>query len=185
MSVPPKSSISAETAIPLPQDQIDRLLGLIQRLQHEAPLPIAEARRRHKAFSTAVMDRMLQDGISYGQASSAVLGPGQNPLEHLNQDQDAVQTHMRSIDNDLGAQLAILEAAFSLWFSIGEVVGPYYAWRVALILRKAKRRDLELKWLSSWCRHFGPKEYWNGQRFKALAERFQSMSANDDEGLRV
>lgn len=169
--------MSAETAIPLLQDQIDRLLGLIQTLQHEAPVSIAEARRRHKAFSTAVMDRMFQDGITYGQASSAVLGPGQNPLEHLNQDQNAVQAHLRSIDNDLGAQLAILEAAFSLWFSIGEVVAPYYAWRVALILRKAKRHDLELKWLSAWCRHFGPEEYWGGQRFKALADRFQSMSA--------
>lgn len=176
MSAPPKSSISAETAIPLPQDQIDRLLALIQTLQHEAPLPIAEARRRHKAFSSAVMDRMFKDGISYGQASSAVLGPGQNPLEHLNQDQDAVRAYLHGIDNDLGAQLAILEGAFSLWFSIGEVVAPYYAWRVALILRKAKRRDLELKWLAAWCRHFCPKEYWNGQRFKALADRFLSMA---------
>lgn len=177
MSASPESSSPADAVLSLPPDEITRLFDLIATLERQAPLPIAEARRRHKAFSTAVIDRMFKDGVSYGQASSAVLGPGQNPLEHLNQDQDAVQAHLRSIDNDLGAQMGILEGSFSLWFSIGEVVAPYYAWRVCLILRKAKRRDLELRWLSAWCRHFGPEEYWSGQRFKALADRFQSMSA--------
>ena len=45
---------------------------------------------------------------------------------------------MKVIDNNLGEQIAIVAEAFSTYLATGEVPAPYYPWRIAVILRRAK-----------------------------------------------
>lgn len=156
---------------------LEGVAALSAELMAQKLLTLTEAREKFRAFSARVLRRMEKDNLSFGRASRLILGDAGNPLEHLNQDEAAVRAHLTTIDNDLGAQIDILDRCFGLWFAIGQVVTPYHAWRVAIILRSASRRDLEVQWLDAWLRHFGPKEFWQGQRFKALSDRRRFMRA--------
>lgn len=71
-------------------------------------------------------------------------------------------------DHDLGAQVEIMEAACRVYFQSGEIPAPYYAWRIAIILGKARQTDLERAFLAAWCGHFGGV---SGRRYEDLAGR--------------
>lgn len=153
-SAPPK--INPADLVPA----LDKLTMLVAFLIEARPLSRAELEKIWKANSNRTFSRMLETGKTYGQASGAPAF-----LTYLEED---FRRHMRSIDNDLGAQVKIVEAACRSYFVTGEIPAPHYPWRIAIILRKAKQTEHERAFLAAWCRHF-PEG--NGVIYGKLIER--------------
>lgn len=148
----------------------NQLDALIKRLTETEPLSEAEARKRSRHHGDRMIALALAraDDISNARdLGDFVLSEGAH-LSILKQPEEDFRSELRSIDNDLLKQVGNLQEGFDLWFEHGAVVPPYYAWRIAVILAKAKRPEDERAFLAAWCRHFGRKV---GGRFSALAER--------------
>lgn len=143
----------------------NELAALIDRLKTTPDLSKAKASELFRANFEKAVPAML-GGQTYGQASGG--------LAILNQSEDAFRSELRSIDNDLLRQIEIVHEALDGWFEKGEIPAPYYAWRVAVILGKARRKDEEAAFLKAWCKHFGRLK---GGRFEKLAERYEKIRA--------
>lgn len=77
-------------------------------------------------------------------------------------------------DNNLREQVDTLSRNFHTWISTGQLCPPAAAWRIAVILSKAKEADLEKAFLKAWCRHFRRIK---GGRFADLVERAKKKRA--------
>jgi len=139
------------------------LADLTQRLSDGDLLDENKARKMHRAAFEAAFPKMLE-----GQTAGQALGG----LAILNQPEDAFRAELRSIDNDLGQQINIVNESLDNWFGRGETPAPYYAWRIAIILGKTKRKDEERAFLAAWCKHFGRIV---GGRYEKLAERARKL----------
>ena len=71
-----------------------------------------------------------------------------------NQDFNLFKVHLSTNKQDLIYQCKTVMAYMKLHLIAGEPVPPYYAERVAILLRKAKEHEKEKQWLVAWCRHF-------------------------------
>lgn len=141
------------------------LTHLISRLDRADTLSSTEADKLYRSAFEDAFPKLLE-GQTYGEAMGG--------LSILNQTEGEFRSELKAIDNDLGRQIAIVEEALNTWFSKGEIPPPYYAWRIAVILSKAKRKDEESNFLSSWCKHFG---HVRGTRYEALASRARKLGA--------
>jgi hypothetical protein len=145
-------------------DSTHELAALIERLNSTAPLSPAEAERLHKSALEKAFPKMAL-GQTYGQAMQG--------LPILNQDEAAFRAELKSIDGNLQRQIQIVNEALDGWFGKGVSPAPYYAWRIAVILGKVKRKEEEREFLSAWCLHFGN---WKGARYEAIALRNKKLS---------
>lgn len=78
---------------------------------------------------------------------------------------------LRSIpdsDRNFAIQAAIVDTCCRAYFSTGDMPAPAYAWRIAVLLAKAKQVEIERQFLAAWCRHFS---HGNGVRYGHLVER--------------
>ncbi len=96
----------------------------------------------------------------------------EEPLSHLRLPEEEYKAFMKKADNDLAQQVSIVRDSFDFWLKSGMTPAPYYAYRIAVILSKAKRKDLEKEFLAAWTRHFPTG---NGKRYADLAERARKM----------
>lgn len=142
----------------------DALRVLIECMEQTPPLSAAEVAVLAKK-QNAVFARMLETGETWNQASSG--------LPFLSLHEDAFRDHMKVIDNNLGEQIAIVAEAFSTYLATGEVPAPYYPWRIAVILRRAKMPEAEKRFLAAWCQHFPSG---NGVRYAQLVVRYRKMA---------
>lgn len=131
------------------------------------PLSHLDAEDRRRSVERASIDAMVA-GATYGEATGG--------LAHLNQPEDQFRAHIRSIEHDIGAQVRIVAEACRGWFEKGETPPPYYAWRVAILLRKEKANHLEREFLQAWCRHFG---HFRGTRYEMIAERLEKIESSE------
>jgi hypothetical protein len=145
---------------------LDSLLILIECMEITPRLAQKEVEELRKK-QLKIIDRMIETGENWNKASS---GPS-----FLSLDEKSFQAHMRMIDNDLGEQTSIVSKAFAGYLEIGEMPAPYYAWRIAVILRRAKMLEIERRFLAAWCRHFMEG---NGSRYAALNERNRKLNSN-------
>lgn len=141
---------------------VERLVALVGHLNKMKPLSCSEVDKLWKAKSNKTITRMMETGESYGETEGAP--------DFLNQPQSEFRESLRSIDNDLGAQIEIVDAACRAYFTTGETPAPYYAWRIVIILSRAKKKDHERAFLAAWCRHFANG---NGARYRDLLVRAQ------------
>jgi hypothetical protein len=141
----------------------DALLVLIECMEQTPPMSREEIADL-SANQHAVAGRMLATRETWNQASS---GPA-----FLSLDEGEFRNHLKAIDNDLGEQTAIVAGAFARYLKMGEVPAPYYPWRIAIILRREKKLDLEKRFLAAWCQHF-PGGY--GARYGQLVDRFRKL----------
>lgn len=165
---PPKPARSEQRA---PQEDahehekaLARLDALTAFLTETPPLSPAQVEKLWKASSGKIVARMTESGETHGQASSAPA--------FLNLPEDDFRAHLQSIDNDLPVQVDIVDKACRSYFSTGEVPAPYYPWRIAVILSKAKMKDREREFLAAWCRHFAEGR---GTRYGELVERAKKL----------
>lgn len=122
------------------------LRSLIERLNKSELLDLHVADEMERAYNRAAVRGMTETGKSFGEVT-----PG---LAHLNQPEADFRAHMRRIDNDLTEQVRIVTEIVDGWFDHGAFPPPYYANRIAVILRKEKRFDLERDFIAAYVRHF-------------------------------
>lgn len=145
------------------ESDYDALRVLIECIDETPPLSDAQVDALIRK-QTATLARMLETGKTWNQASS---GPA-----FLSLNDHAFRDHTKAIDNDLGEQTAIVSQAFARYLEVGEIPAPYYPWRIAVILRRANRLELEKQFLSAWCRHFPAG---NSVRYAQLVERLKKL----------
>ncbi len=137
----------------------------------EAPrLSKREAERLRKSSFSQAFGAMLDEGKTFGEASG---GPA-----FLNQPEADVRSHLHSIDNDLTAQVEIVDTSCRSYFKTGETPAPYYPWRIAVILSKMREKDRERDFLSAWCRHF--PDDGGGGRYADLVKRAKKLGGRSD-----
>ena len=143
--------------------KVDELILLF----NEAPVMKANERvRLGDKFRRAIVARMLDEGLSFGQASGAPA--------FLNQDQDSFRAFIKKTDQNLEWQCKTVTDAFHRYQKTGEVPAPHYPMRIVVLLRKAKDFDRERRFLAAWCRHFPSG---NGVKYGALVERAKKAGA--------
>jgi hypothetical protein len=160
---PAQSKPKAQGAAPIAADPfpaLERLARLVALLSETPPIPRRDLERMWSDSGNRTVSRMLETGETFGQASGAPA--------FYNLPEDQFKSHLRSIDNDLAAQVDIVEGACRTYFKTGEVPAPYFAWRIAIILSKGGHAMHERAFLSAWCIHFG---HTHGNRYEALADR--------------
>jgi hypothetical protein len=161
---PPPKAVSPAETVADDEAALERLDVLTLFLMGAAILTPQQIEKLRKARSRKTVSRMLETGESYGQASGAP--------DFLNQPEGDFRAHLLSIDNDLSAQVEIVDTSCRAFFETGEMPAPYYPWRIAVILGKAKMRDREREFLSAWCRHFAAGR---GKRYDELVERAKKL----------
>ncbi|KAB2679640.1 hypothetical protein F9K85_01595 [Brucella tritici] len=144
-----------------------RLDTLTMFLKSEAIVAPQQLDKLRKAQSRKTVSRMMETGDTYGQASGAPV--------FLNQHEGDFRVHLQSIDNDLSAQIDIVDKACRSFFETGEVPAPYYPWRIAVILSKRKMKDREREFLAGWCRHFS---FGIGGRYGDLVRRAEKLGVS-------
>jgi hypothetical protein len=145
------------------EGDFDALRVLIDCMEQTPPLTLS-AVDALRDKQREIFDQMIETEETWNQASS---GPS-----FLSLDEQAFGTHMRAIDNDLGEQVAVVSQSFANYLEIGEIPAPYYPWRIAVILRRAKKPEMERRFLAAWCLHFPCGV---GQRYVDLVERYQKL----------
>jgi hypothetical protein len=141
-------------------DDLIRLFADSRVMEHD------ERERLYRESTRAATTKMLDEGLTYGQASGAP--------EFLNQDEESFRAFMKKADQDLQWQCETVTAAFKRYRQTGEIPAPHYPMRVAVLLHKAKDFDREKQFLAAWCRHFPTG---NGAAYAALVERATKTGA--------
>jgi HIRAN domain len=160
------------TKVATPAEQeaaLARLKALAAFLMNAPILNEQQRERLSKARSGETVTRMLETDESYGQASD---GP-----DFLSLPESDFHAYLQSIDNDLSAQLDIVDVACRSYFKNGEIPAPYYPWRIAVILRKRKMKEQERDFLEAWCRHFASG---NGVTYGELVKRAERLGVGDN-----
>lgn len=160
---PPKAVTTAEAAAN-DEAALARLDALTKFLKAAPKLSPQQLDKLRRAHSHNAVSRILETGKTYGQASDAP--------SFLQLPESDFRTHLQSIDNDLSAQLDIVDKACRSYFDTGEVPAPYYPWRVAIILSKRRMNDRERDFLAGWCRHFSSGI---GGRYGELVKRAEKL----------
>ncbi len=125
---------------------VDAVIPLIGLMQARPPLPKDERRRRQEEYFRVAFSRMVSSGQTYGEATGA---PG---TAITTTDSVEFRKNLQSIDNDLVEQVRIVTEGVNHYFAHGEFPAPYYAWRIAVILRKLKEVKLESDFLGAFNR---------------------------------
>jgi hypothetical protein len=156
----------------LDQNDLDALAVLIDCMEITPLLSDRAIARLNRAHIRKAVPTMLGEGKTFGEASGGALSFLSRP--------DA-QDYVRSIDDDLGENVAIVSASFCEFLETGQVPAPFYAWRICVILRKAKALKIELRFLDAWARHFSSRGI--GQRYEMLANRRAGLRGKFSEIL--
>ena len=143
-------------------DSIQELRSIVELLRSREQLPEATRWELNHEYRRRALEKMLATGATYGEATGA---PG---TVSATRDESEFKSQLRAIDDEIAAQAQIVRAGIDAWFEHGEWPAPYYAWRIGIILRKAKQLPLEADFLEAWASHFrnGP-----GARYVAVADR--------------
>ncbi len=138
---------------------------LVMLLQDRRPLSEDARKALNEPYVRRAVGTMLTTGATYGEVTGA---PGM-PKGLLNvRDEAERRAFLRAIDNDLSEQVKLVREGVSHYFTNGEAPPPYYAWRVAVILRRGKEYALEADFLDGFAKHF---RHGIGGRYAELAER--------------
>lgn len=150
----------------LSSDLARKVDDLIRLFADEPVMDDNKREHLYRQTTRAATAKMLDEGITYGQASGAP--------EFLNQDEESFRTFMKQADQDLGWQCDTVTDSFNRYLETGEIPAPHYSMRIAVLLRKAKDFDREKRFLEAWCKHFPSG---NGATYARLVERAKKSGA--------
>lgn len=125
---------------------IDALIERLEIAPHVDHMALYERARKQRKLG---FERMLDEGLTWGETVGA--------HRILNQPQNSFEVELRSIQDNLSAQLEIFEHDLDKWFSEGEFPPPYYPTRISIILRKQKEHGRERRFLTVYFKNFGSK----------------------------
>ena len=92
------------------------------------------------------MKKVFDDGLSWGDAS------GDLPIYSLNQND--FFDNIRATGNEFLVQVERFNFGLDRWFELGETHPPHFPWRIIIILSKRGEIELEIRFLSAYCKHF-------------------------------
>ncbi|MDA8022640.1 MAG: hypothetical protein MPK05_06620, partial [Gammaproteobacteria bacterium] len=140
------------------------LMELMAELQRKKPSK-SEANRRFSAYHRKQFDEMLEKTM----ANEDPVGGLPHPGTAINtSDEEEFRAHLKRVDNDLEEMIRIVREGVAHYFENGEYPAPYYAWRIAIILRKHKMHQEEADFLEAFSRLFSDG---NGARYQEIAKR--------------
>lgn len=143
--------------------KVDDLISLFA----DSPvLDPSEAERRYRHAMREATAKMLEDRMTFGEASGAP--------DFLNLDEASFRAFMKKADQDLSWQCDTVSDAFRRYLEIGEIPAPHYPMRIAVLLSKARDLDREKQFLAVWCMHFPSG---NGTTYSKLVERAKRVGA--------
>lgn len=146
--------------------EIDRIDSFIRVLEDSPPVDHMALHESTREQRLSEIDTMFSDGLSFGETTNAP------PI--LNQPEEEFCAALKVIDNNIIEQIKIIEHCLPRWFSMGEFPPPYYAWRIAVILGKAKEYGRERKFLHAYLLNF--RSRFGGSRTdERLVERAEKM----------
>lgn len=138
---------NASTNLPsISLEKFYKLINLMKSARVYTEEELKDLWEKDKEREHKIVEKMLNEGISYGEASGE--------YEFLNQPYEDFQEYLKSIDNDLDRNVEITKYGFELYIKRGEAPYPYYARRIAIILSKNKLYREEKEFLHEWYRHF-------------------------------
>lgn len=143
-------------------DVLQKIDRLTQRFNETVPLTDAEQKRLYQTFSRQVSARMIDDGVSRGEAAGL--------SGFYKSDEGEFRKQLQDTNQDLGWQCDTVDNFLSHHLTTGDVVPPYFPRRIAILLRKAGERERERGFLEAYCRHFGTAG-WFGDRLRKLGSR--------------
>jgi hypothetical protein len=152
--------------MPLLSSQSERVDALIHLLAETEVIADEELEKLSKIAGQAALAKMLRDGVNYGHASGA--------QDFYNQDESAFRGFLKSVNQDLEWQCNTVEFSFERYCKQGETPAPYFAMRIAILLRKAKEFEREKNFLAAWCKHFN---FSGSGTYSALVVRAQKIGA--------
>jgi len=158
----PKPARAPTVPVTLSEAELTALDAVIRRLRSTPLLDPQDADRRRRAFYRSAASRMLARGVSSGVATGAP--------DHLVQGEAYFRAEMARMDNLLGEQVRTFQHGLDQWFEHGETFAPYYPFRIAVILRKARRGDLERAFLEAYVEHFAEVRP-AGSRYAQILDR--------------
>ena len=138
----------------------------IERLEGLPPVDYVALHESSKKQRLSEMERMLSDGLTFGEATSA------HPI--LNQPYDDFRSSLSAINSNVIEQIKLIEYYLPRWFSMGEFPPPNHAWRIAIILRKAKEYGREHKFLYAYLLNFRSR-LGASRKDEMLVERAEHM----------
>lgn len=144
---------------------LEVVIALVERFETTNALS-QEDLRSLKDRRSELFLKFISTGQTYNEVSG---GPG-----FLSLPEPEMRAYLKSIDNDLAKQASIVDESFTAYLDRGEIPAPYYAWRIAIILRRAGCERLELRFLAAWCKHFDSK---GGGRYAKLAARYSKLAS--------
>lgn len=161
---PPQKVLASDSQ--LSSDLASKVDDLVRLFADSPVMEHDERERLYRESTRAATAKMLEEGLTYGQASGAP--------EFLNQDEESFRAFMKEADQDLEWQCETVTAAFERYLQTGEIPAPHYPMRVVVLLRKAKDFDREKQFLAAWCKHFPSG---NGTTYAALVDRAKKTGA--------
>ncbi len=119
---------------------------------------------------------MLQEGLTYGEALArrTDITPLPDADVATGRDYDAHLNSLKCTDQDLGFQCDYVHASIMRHMETGEPIAPNFVWRIAVLLRRAKHEQRELRFLRAWCGRYGEYEML-GTRERKLEERLRKL----------
>lgn len=151
----------------LTEEELTGINNMLKRLI-EAPNMTADKleRLRHDRSLKRAIETMERGG-TYGEAMGYP--------SMYRQPEDTFRNELQSKKDDIQDLLKLLNEFLDLWFEKGEYPPPYYATRLAILLRKNKVKELEAAFLAAYCRHFNAAE--KGAANVKLLERARKLGA--------
>jgi len=159
-------TISLEGNGILTPTEIERIDALIGVLEEAPPVDYVALHKSTEEQRLSEIRKMFSEGLTFGEVTNAP------PI--LNQPEEEFRVALRSIDNDIIEQIKIIEHCLPRWFFMGQFPPPYYAGRIAVILRKAKEYGRERKFLRAYLVNFRSR-LGKGRADEWLIERAEKM----------
>lgn len=155
----------AMASLHIPESHLNVLVSLINKLKECQVLSKDEVSRLHTSASDNTFKTLISDGVSWGVAWGGA--------DIYQKPEDEFFEGLRSINDNLLEQLKLFSFFVDDWFGKGSHPPPHYADRITVILRKAKRFDLEMDFLTAYFRHFwsltgSTKDQKLGERAKSI-----------------
>lgn len=154
---------------------IDSLTTLIDCMEHTPRLTDQEVKALYEPYSDSLFERMIVTGERLGEIRGGT-------LSFLTEVDDRSEVIAR--DQDFDWQLGVVSGTFSEFLQTGDIPPPHYTKRVCVLLRKNRLRDLELRFLRAWEKHFSGRG--NGSTYGDLSARLAKMerTTNASRGRR-
>ncbi len=147
---------------------IEALTEVISRLASIRALTAEERDLLYKAASDHASNVMLEVGVLWSEAISVP--------DNYQKSQEEFFGDLKSADNELHTQVKAFSDYVGIWFTKGNHPPPYYSDRITVILRKAKRFDLEKEFLTVYFKHFWSP--YGSSADQKLGERAKKIGIN-------